>query len=84
MSDGAAIRRALIPDMMQSVAEQFAKLLDNGYRVSYQSWFVHIFSESFMQNPRKSEKLNSNFSGPVLLRPIGHYSELCVCRKLFL
>ncbi|OQR75662.1 venom serine carboxypeptidase-like, partial [Tropilaelaps mercedesae] len=33
MSDGSAIRRALIPDMMQSVATEFAQLLDTGYRV---------------------------------------------------
>lgn len=35
MSDGGAIRRALIPDMMQSVATEFAQLLDTGYRVCY-------------------------------------------------
>ncbi|XP_028968792.1 venom serine carboxypeptidase-like [Galendromus occidentalis] len=42
ISDGAAIRRALIPDMMQSVADQFAKLLDNGYRVLFYSGQLDI------------------------------------------
>lgn len=61
LSDGAAIRRALIPDMMQSVAEQFAKLLDNGYRVSKPRW-----SESEQSLPISADLLTTNTAFQVL------------------